>query len=708
MDMMACCSIENADWRNHLSAPTNPLRHHGIPRFDQIKAEHVLPAVDDLVSQVSKQLEILETNAQPTWIDLVETIEDIEESLEMTWGPVGHLLAVANSEELRRAYEAAQPKIVALGLRMAQSESIFRKLEKLKSSVDWQKLSSAQKRIVENSLREMQLSGIALTGAKRERFNEIAKRLSQITTDFSNNILDSIKLYSLIVKNPKDVEGMPDSFLAMAAQSFNAHKSQSEPAATPKSGPWRVTLDHPSYMPFMKLCPNRDLREKIYRAFIARASDGRHDNTELMSEILSLRQEKAKLLGFATYAELSLSRKMAGTPRRVYELIDQLHKASYEAAQKENHELAEVAHRIDGITNFNHWDVNYYAEKLQEQRYQFTEEELKPYFSLPSVLKGLFELLTEIFDIRVVNEDGKAPVWHPDVQYFGIYSREKQRIAGFFLDPYSRPADKRGGAWMNECVIRRKRQEIVQQPEAYLVCNFAPPVDGAPSLLTFRDVQTLFHEFGHGLQHMLTQVDYLGASGIRGIEWDAVELPSQFMENWCYHRQTLMGFARHYKSGAQLPDDLFQKLLSSRTYRAGSMMLRQLHFAAVDIELHDRFDPSGGRTAFEIDQQISRKMLALPSLEDDRMLCSFAHIFAGGYSAGYYSYKWAEVLSADAFAAFEEAGLNDSTKMRSVGARFRDTVLSLGGSIHPMEVFKQFRGREPSVDALLRHCGLES
>ncbi len=689
-----------------MSTTSNPLRHHGIPRFDKINAEHVIPAVEDLVSHVTKQFELLESNALPTWKDLMEKLENIEESLELTWGPVGHLLSVRNSEDLRRAYEAAQPKIVALGLRMAQSESIYRKLEKLKSSDEWQQLDSAQRRIVDNSLRDMQLSGIALTGHQRERFNEIAKRLSQITTDFSNNILDSIKLYSMIVKNPKDVAGMPDSFLSMAAQSFNAHKSQSEADATARTGPWRITLDHPSYMPFMKFCPNRELREKIYRAFIGRASDGRHDNTQIMNEILKLRLEKAKLLGFSTYAELSLSRKMAGNPKRVYELIDQLHKASYDSAKKENQELAELAHRTDGITDFNHWDVNFYAEKLQEQRYQFTEEELKPYFSLPTVLNGLFELLYGIFDIRVVNEDGKAPVWHPDVQYFGIYSRDQKRIAGFFLDPYSRPADKRGGAWMNECVIRRKIQDRTQMPEAYLICNFAPPVDGAPSLLTFRDVQTLFHEFGHGLQHMLTQVDFLGAAGIRGIEWDAVELPSQFMENWCYHRQTLMGFARHYKTGEQLPDDLYQKLLSSRTYRAGSMMLRQLHFAAIDLELHDRFDPSGDRSAFDIDQQISRKILALPSLKDDRMLCSFAHIFAGGYSAGYYSYKWAEVLSADAFGAFEEAGLNDSAKMRSVGARFRDTVLSLGGSIHPMEVFKQFRGREPNVSALLRHSGL--
>jgi oligopeptidase A len=683
----------------------NPLRHRGIPLFDQIRPEHVGPAIDDLVSKVEKRLTELEAGAPASWNGLLAPLEDIEEEIESTWGPVGHLLSVKNSDELRSAYEMTQPKVVALGLRIAQSEPIFKKLEELSKSPGWAGLDSAQKRIIEHNLKEMRLSGIALTGAARQRFNQIADRLSQLTTQFSNNVLDSIKQYSLILNRPEDVAGMPTSFLAAAAQSYNDHKSADKSAATAKTGPWRITLDHPSYLPFMKFCPNRRLREEVHRAFITRSSAPPHDNTPLISEILQLRQEKAKLLGFSSYADVSLSRKMAGAPERVYKLIDELCTASRQAATKENQELMLLAKK-DGISDFNHWDVHYYAEKLQEQKFQFTEEELKPYFSLPSVLNGLFKLVETIFAVKVVAENGRAPVWHQDVQYFGVYNQANQRLAGFFLDPYSRPADKRGGAWMNECVMRRMHGQTLQRPEAYLICNFPPPVDAAPALLSFRDVQTLFHEFGHGLQHILTEVNFLGASGIRGVEWDAVELPSQFMENWCYHRETLMGFARHYQTNAPLPGDLFQKLVASRTFRAGSMMLRQLHFALIDLELHNRFDSKGPKSVFELDQEISRKVLVLPSLPEDRMLCSFSHIFAGGYSAGYYSYKWAEVLSADAFAAFEEAGLDDRSALQRVGAKFRDTVLALGGSLHPMEVFKKFRGREPSVQPLLRQSGL--
>ncbi|MBE9020417.1 M3 family metallopeptidase, partial [Chroococcidiopsidales cyanobacterium LEGE 13417] len=553
-------------------------------------------------------------------------------------------------------------------------------------------------------------SGVGLAGEQRERFNAIQLELAELTTKFSNNVLDATKAFSLTLTSPDEVEGLPPSWLSLAAQ---AARAAGEEKATPEIGPWRVTLDFPSYLPFMQHGKRRDLREKLYRAFISRASSGDLDNTPLIEKILQLRREKANLLGFNSYAELSLASKMAPSVDAVETLSEELRRASYDAAKQDLEDLRTFAASKGAPegSNLQHWDIAFWAERQREEKFAFSAEELRPYFPLPQVLNGLFTLVNKLFGVTVTAADGQAPVWHEDVRYFQIADETGEAIAYFYLDPYSRPAEKRGGAWMDDCIGRAKLTThegtvATRKPVAYLVCNQTPPVDGKPSLMTFNEVETLFHEFGHGLQHMLTKVDDAGAAGINNVEWDAVELPSQFMENWCYHRETLMGMAKHYETGETLPEHYYQKLIAARNYMSGSAMLRQLHFGLVDLELHHRYQPGGMETASDVRQRIAKTTTVLPPLPEDAFLCSFGHIFAGGYAAGYYSYKWAEVLSADAFGAFEEAGLDNPQALTETGKRFRNTVLALGGSQHPMDVFKSFRGREPSTEPLLRHSGL--
>jgi len=504
-----------------------------------------------------------------------------------------------------------------------------------------------------------------------------------------------------VLRDAAEVAGLPESALELAAQSARE---------AGETGAWRLTLDQPSLVPALQHLKSRAHRETLYRAHITRASSGETDNTALIRRILELRRDEAKLLGFASYAELSLATKMAPDVAAVEKLQEELRRVSHGAAQRELEELRAFARARGEPNALANWDVSYWAERLREERYAYSEEELRPYFPLPRVLEGLFGLAERLFGVKIRAADGEAPVWHPDVRFFRVDGESGEPLAAFYLDPYSRPAEKRGGAWMDECVGRsrlfRDPAGGARLPVAYLICNQTPPVGEKPSLMSFDEVETLFHEFGHGLQHMLTRVDYGLASGIRNVEWDAVELPSQFMENWCYHRDTLLGFARHYETGAPLPDALFAKLKAARTYRAGSAMLRQLFFGIVDLELHHRYDPTGPETPFDVERRIAATTTVLPPLAEDRFLCSFGHIFAGGYAAGYYSYKWAEVLSADAFAAFEEAGLDDPAKLRAVGLRYRDTVLALGGSRRAMEVFVDFRGREPKTEPLLKLYGL--
>jgi oligopeptidase A len=724
----------------------------GLPVFDRIEPAHVEPAVTAILSEAERWIASLEARLEsgqaPTWENTIEELDDIGRPFERGWGPVSHLFSVKNSPALRKAYEAALPRIVDFGLRVKQSEVLYRAVKSLREGRGWDSLSQTRRRIIEQKLLSVELAGIGLEGNERKRFNEIAQELSKLSTDFSNRVLDATRAFSLVVTDPADAEGLPPSLRQLASQSYNEGRGKvrgipaDAPESTPDGGPWRFTLETPSFVPFMEHCRNRELRERMLRAYVTRASHGPHDNSEIIRRILQLRLERAKLLGYAHHADVSLAEKMAPSVAAVEEMFETLRAAAWASAERDMRELTEFAAQAGFTDELLHWDVGFWAERLREERFEFTDEQLRPYFPLERVLQGLFGVAERVFGIRVEPADGEAPVWHPDVRFFKVFDADDEisrralapglgeddakhdrepgasahrlagsaesgvQLASFYLDPYSRPENKRGGAWMNDCLTRRRSDEGLQLPVAHLVCNSTPPVGKKPSLMTFREVETLFHEFGHGLQHMLTTVDDADAAGISGIEWDAVELPSQFMENWCYHRPTLLGMTAHYETGEPLPDDLFDKIKAARTYRAGTGLLRQLQLGMTDIELHTTYDPHGDETPFDVQRRIWDKTSLLPMLPENRFLCGFTHIFAGGYSAGYYSYKWAEVLAADAFAAFDEAGLHDEAAIAETGRRFRDTVLSAGGGRHPMEVFKDFRGREPDPAALLRQFGL--
>ncbi len=688
----------------------NPLLiGNGLPPFDQISPDHVVPGMTQLLDELEQAIGQLEATLQPTWSALVEPLDAITDRLRWSWGLVSHLMGVKNSAALREAYESVQPRVVQFYTRVGQSKPIYEAFKALRASEQWPELSAAQQRIVESSIRDAELAGVGLEGEAKERFNAIQMELAELSTRFSNHVLDATKAFSLTLTTAEEADGLPPSLLSQAAQAARAAGAET---ATAETGPWRITLDGPSFIPFMQYSTRRDLREQLYRAFISRASSGDLDNRPLIDRILELRQEQSKILGYGSYAELSLAQKMAPNVEAVEGLLEELRGASYEAAiaDLETLKAFAAAQDLTYADGLRHWDTAFWSERQREAKFAFNAEELRPYFPLPRVLDGLFGLAQRLFGVTITPADGQAPVWQEDVRYFQISDETGEAIAFFYLDPYSRPAEKRGGAWMDDCLGRARQRtetgEALRLPVAYLICNQTPPVDGKPSLMTFQEVETLFHEFGHGLQHMLTRVDYPGAAGINNVEWDAVELPSQFMENWCYDRATLFNMAKHYETGETLPEHYYQKLLAARNYMSGSGMLRQLHFSLLDIELHHRYQPGGSETIWDVRDRVAQTTSVLQPLPEDAFLCAFGHIFSGGYAAGYYSYKWAEVLSADAFAAFEEAGLENEGAIAETGKRFRETVLALGGSEHPMTVFKAFRGREPSTAALLRHNGL--
>ncbi len=689
-----------------MSADNPLLISSGLPAFDMILPEHIAPAAAAII----KQSEALQADAEAAtpgdWDALMTPMAQIDLLFEYGWAPVNHLLGVANSDELREAQEAVLSDIVNFGLKLKQSQSLYQRFCALRDSADWASQPSAKQRIVEQSILSSEQSGIGLEVESRDRFNKIAQQLSKLGSDFSNNVLDATKGWHLDITDVADAEGLPDSYKKMAASAWAAAEENKPATANADNGPWRIKLDAPSFGPFMEHCRNPELRKQAYLAFVSRAASGKQDNGPLIQDILTLRKEKCALLGYANFAELSLSRKMATDADAVQKMFDDLLSASFDSGVQELKEVTEYANQHGHAGELAHWDIAFWAERLREERFAYTDEELRPYFSLPRVLDGLFSLCNRLFGITVTPADGKAPVWHPDVRYFEVYNEAGTHIAGFYLDLYSRPENKRGGAWMDVCIARSADCSELRLPVAHLICNGTPPVGDTPSLMTFREVETLFHEFGHGLQHMLTTVDLRDASGISGVEWDAVELPSQFMENWCYHRPTLLGMAIHYQTGEVLPDELFEKICNARTYRAASNMLRQLQLGMTDMALHASFDPAGDESIFDVHAEIAKKTSPMPPLPENKFLCSFQHIFAGGYAAGYYSYKWAEVLSADAFAAFEEAGLDNAAAVAATGRKFRDTVLSQGGSRHPMDVYQDFRGREPDTSALLRHNGL--
>lgn len=704
---MAAAGIATATIEESLES--NPLlRDFDFPPFDVVEAKHVRPGIRALLQKLEADLEELERTIEPSWPKLVEPLEKIVDRLNVVWGMINHLKAVKDTPELRVAIEEVQPEKVKFQLRLGQSKPIYNAFKAIKESPDWQSLSEACKRIVEAQIKEAVLNGVALEDSEREEFNKIEQELERLSQKFSENVLDATKKFEKIITCKKDIEGLPATALGLFAQ---AAVSKGHENATAENGPWIITLDAPSFLPVMQHARNRALREEVYRAYVTRASSGDLDNTAIIDEVLKLRLEKAKLLNYNNYAEVSMATKMA-TVDKAEELLEKLRSASWDAAVQDMEDL-KIFSKNQGALEANdltHWDISFWSERLRESKYDINEEELRPYFSLPKVLDGLFSLAKTLFGVDIEQADGLAPVWNNDVRFYCVKDSSGNPVAYFYFDPYSRPSEKRGGAWMDEVLSRSRvlsrNGSAVRLPVAHMVCNQTPPVGDKPSLMTFREVETVFHEFGHALQHMLTKQEEGLVAGIRGIEWDAVELPSQFMENWCYHRDTLMSIAKHYETGESLPEDIYLKLLAARTFRAGSLSLRQLRFATVDLELHTKYVPGGPEKIYDVDQRVSKRTQVIPPLPEDRFLCSFSHIFAGGYAAGYYSYKWAEVLSADAFSAFEEAGLEDIKAVKETGNKFRDTILALGGGKAPLQVFVEFRGREPSPEALLRHNGL--
>lgn len=675
----------------------NPLlKFNEIPAFNEIRPEHAREAVPLLLDEATKRFTALEDSDISDWHALFDELRALDEPVDYAWGIVGHFMSVMNSEEWRKVYEELQPKVVAYSLMCGQSRKIYDKMVAIKESSEYKELSPACKRILTSAIRGARLSGVSLNGKAKEEFNEIQNRLSKLSTLFSNNLIDSIRSFSLFLENQDDVKGLPESLRASMAAAADGDVDK---------GPWKLTIDGPTFVGFMKFSERPDLREKLYRAYMTKASAGDYNNTEIIAEILKLRQRKSNILGFESYAQLSIESKMAPSVESVESLLEELRKESYSYAEKEFGELRAYASE-NGLSELSNWDISFWSERRKKELYDYDEEDLRPYFQFEKVLSGMFELADTLFDITIENADGSVPVWHDDVKYFVVKDKASgQQLASFYLDPYVRPGLKRDGAWMNSLWGLDKKKGRL--PIAYIVCNQSKPMKNKPSLMTFTEVNTLFHEFGHALQHMLTTVEEPLASGIQNIEWDAVELPSQFMENWCYHKSVLIGLSEHFRTGESLPFEMFDKIHKSRNYMSGSAMLRQLYFGILDMHLHNR-KLSDYSSILKVKNSVAEKTTILPPLPEDRFLCSFSHIFAGGYAAGYYSYKWAEVLSADAFAAFEEAGLEDSASMHKMGLKFRDTVLALGGSESPMDVFKKFRGREPDIKPLLKHSGLVS
>ncbi len=704
--------------------PTRPalLMGEGLPRFEAITPEQVSAHMPALMAQLEAELQAIEQRLDATaagqplsWEGLMQPLQRLGERLRWSWGAVSHLNGVCNTPELRQAHAEQQAAVVTFGNRAGQSAPIYRALRQLQSRSD---LDATQRRILASELRDMELRGVGLEGSEREAFNAASQELAELSTRFGNQVLDATNAWSLQLTTPDEVEGLPVSLLEQLAQAARQSPAAGDlSSASAEQGPWLLGLDATRSGPFLQYSLRRDLRERIYKALVSRAS-GEADaelgtpgnNWPVIERILSLRQEQAHRLGYANWAEVSLASKMAGSEEEVERLLEDLRQAAYPAAAAELEDLRALAAREEAAeaADFQPWDVSFWAERCRRELFDLDSEALRPWFPLPRVLEGLFALCDRLFGIEISAADGEAPVWHPDVRFFRVYDRGTgQAIAAFYLDPYSRPGSKRGGAWMDECLVRSLAADGTPVlPVAYLICNQSPPVGETPSLMTFQEVETLFHEFGHGLHHMLTTVERPQAAGINNVEWDAVELPSQFMENWCYDRATLLGMARHWQSDEPLPEAEFSKLLAARTFMAGAATLRQVHFALTDLRLHSRWSPDGGQTPEQLRREIAASTTVLEPIEEDAFLCSFGHIFAGGYSAGYYSYKWAEVLSADAFSAFEEVGLENEEEIRATGRRFRETVLSLGGSRHPAEVFESFRGRPPSAEALIRHSGL--
>ena len=688
----------------------NPLLDFsGLPRFDTIQPEHVTPAIAQLIAEASAVVDTLVApSVDVTWENFVIPLEQATERLGRAWGVINHLNNVADTPELRAAYNENQPRVTEFWTSLSQNEALFAKYQAIAASAAYAGLSDARKKIIGNALRDFRLGGAELPADKKERFAAIQEQHAAVSTRFSENVLDATNDYKLIVEDEAKLDGVPDDV------------KQAARAAAEKDGKsgFQFTLHFPSYYPILQFAHNRQLRETIYRASSTKASEmgtvfsqlENWDNTANISTLLQLRNEEARLLDYRNFAEVSLVPKMAQSPEHVIEFLEDLARRARPFAEQDLAELKTFARDELGIDQLESWDLTYASEKLREQRYAFSAQEVKEYFPEPKVIDGLFRLVQNLFSVEI--RPDTAPVWHPDVRFFRI-EREGKLIGQFYLDLYAR-SGKGGGAWMDDA--RGRRLETgggVQTPVAYLTCNFTPPatIDGQlePSLFTHDEVTTLFHEFGHGLHHMLTQVDEIGVSGISGVEWDAVELPSQFMENFCWEWDVLQHLTSHVKTTEPLPRALYDKMTAAKNFQSGMQTLRQVEFSLVDMHLHYDYDPASAKPVQELINEVREKFSVLMPPAFNRFQHSFGHIFAGGYAAGYYSYKWAEVLSADAYAAFEEALAAGGGKLsEDTGKRFQQEILAVGGSRSALESFKAFRGREPSIDALLRHSGMTS
>jgi len=672
--------------------PVNPLLDFsGLPRFADFKTEHVTSAVDTLLAACNSVIAKVAADATPaTWRDFIEPLENANERLSRAWGQVGHLNAVMNSAELREVYNANLPKITEYYTELGQNEKLYNKNKQLHSSVEYKTLSPAQQKIIKNELRDFRLGGAELSADKKARFKAICEELSKLTSRFSDNVLDATNAFSHFVVDQKGLAGLPDDVKQAACEAAEADK---------KPG-WKFTLHAPSYLPVMQYADDRALRELMYHASATRASEfgkAELDNTSLIADIVRLRKELAQLLDFNNYAEYSLEPKMAETPKQVIDFLNELAARAKPHAESDLKELNDFARAELGMNKLDAWDIPYASEKLRVARYAFSEQEVKEYLPETTVVPGMFKLIETLYGLTITPTE--APLWNADVRFYSIHDKSGALIGQFYLDLYAR-STKRGGAWMDDAITRRRTASGLQSPVAYLNCNFSAPVGGQPAQFTHDEVITLFHEFGHGLHHLLTRVDYLGVSGIHGVEWDAVELPSQFMENFCWEWDVLRPMTRHFQTGKPLPKSLFDKMLAAKNFQSGMQTVRQIEFSLFDLELHSSLAPD--QTALDLVNEVRSRVAVVFPPAYNRFPNSFSHIFAGGYAAGYYSYKWAEVLSADAFSLFEEQGVLDP----AVGARFRNEILAVGGSRPALESFKAFRGREPSIDALLRHNGM--
>ncbi len=667
-----------------------------LPDFKKINPEKIEPSIKAILDNHRKKIAALLVQPKPfTWDNLMQPLEDMSDELSKAWSPIGHLHNVAQNDALRKAYNATLPVIIAYQTELSQNESLYKAIASIAESDAFVKLSDAQRKTIEHELRDYKLAGIHLPEDKKAKVAALELELSELTTKFSENVLDATNAWTLHLTDAHQLDGLPPQAFQLSEDNAKQRKLEG----------YVLTLEYPSYSSAIQYLKNRELRKQIYEAYTTRASEigpyaGKWDNTNVMDNILRVRHELAQLIGYKNFADYSLVPKMAKNPDDVLHFLKDLLKRSKPLAQQEIAEVAELAKKLDGIAKLESWDVPYYSEKLQESKFKFTQEELRPYFPIDKVLTGLFQLVQTLFGITV-REEKNVAAWHPDTRFFSLHDESDGLRAGFYTDLYARP-NKNSGAWMDDCLDRRMVNGQLQLPVAYLNCNFMPPVGNQPALLTHDDVLTLFHEFGHCLHHMLTKVDQASVAGIHGVAWDAVEFPSQFMENFCWEKETLALIAAHYQTGAPLPDELFRKMLDAKHFQTGMQMVRQLEFALFDFRLHYEYDPAKKSQPQEMLNEVRKHTALLDVPAFNRFQHSFSHIFAGGYAAGYYSYKWAEVLSADAYAQFEERGILD----KATGRSFMKNILEVGGAREPMYSFIAFRGREPSIDALLRHSGI--